>query len=125
MKVILGFGRRGRGNWGRLFSNCRIRCLPRRQTPQISYTAKTGSATGDETTGLQTVALKVDNMYCASCPVIVKRTLEGVDGVRKVEVSFRKKSAVVSFDPNQCSTAKLVAATKGVGFPSTVMEAAK
>ncbi len=94
-------------------------------TPQISYTAKTGSATGDETTGLQTVALKVDNMYCASCPVIVKRTLEGVDGVRKVEVSFRKKSAVVSFDPNQCSTAKLVAATKGVGFPSTVMEAAK
>jgi len=89
------------------------------QSPGI---VKAGSATGDETKGLQTVALKVDNMYCASCPLIVKRTLQGVDGVRKVEVSFRKKSAVVSFDPNQCSAAKLVAATKEVGFPSTVMK---
>jgi periplasmic mercuric ion binding protein len=94
-------------------------------TQQTSDTAKAGAATADETTGLQTVALKVDNMYCASCPIIVKRTLEGVDGVRKVDISFRKKSAVVSYDPQKCSAAQLVAATKNVGFPSAVIKPAK
>lgn len=70
---------------------------------------------------LKTVTLKLRNMYCATCPIIIKRTLERVDGVSKAQVSFRLKTATVSYDPARCTEAKLTAATTEMGFPSTVI----
>ena len=46
--------------------------------------------------GEQTVILNVKGMTCASCPYIVKQTLARVDGVKDVDVSFRKKMATVT-----------------------------
>ena len=71
---------------------------------------------------LQTVSLKVGNLWCASCPVIVRRALEQVEGVRKANVSFRSKTATVAFDPSRCDVAKLMAATGAIGFPSTLVQ---
>ena len=71
--------------------------------------------------GLQTVTLRVNNMTCASCPFIVRRSLERVSGVVKADVSFREKTAIVSYDPSKCDTAALTAATAGHGFPSRVI----
>ena len=70
---------------------------------------------------LQTVNLKVENMWCASCPIIVRRALERVDGVSKARVSFRSKTATVAFDPARCDVAKLIAASAAYGFPSSVI----
>ncbi len=70
---------------------------------------------------LQTVNLKVENLWCASCPIIVRRALEQVEGVSKAQVSFRLKTATVAFDPSRCDVAKLIAATAAYGFPSSVM----
>ncbi len=70
---------------------------------------------------LQTVNLKVENMWCATCPMIVRRALEQVEGVSKAQVSFRSKTATVAFDPSRCDVAKLIAATAASGFPSTVI----
>jgi mercuric ion binding protein len=39
--------------------------------------------------GERTVTLAVKNMYCADCPFIVKKSLEGVPGVTKAVVSFK------------------------------------
>lgn len=75
----------------------------------------------DANASLKTVTLKVGNMYCASCPVIVRRTLEKVDGVTDVKVSFRSKTATISYDPARCNEAKLAAAATGMGYPSTVV----
>ena len=72
--------------------------------------------------GEQTVTLKVSNLWCASCPYIVKQTLAGVPGVRNVEVSFRKKTAVVTFDDSETNVAALTAATASNGFPSRLIE---
>lgn len=74
---------------------------------------------------LKIVTLKVDNMFCASCPIIVKRTLERVAGVREAHVSFRSKTATVTCDPAQCDAAKLIAAAAEMGFPSTVIREPK
>ncbi len=74
-----------------------------------------------EQQGLQTVTLRVDNMTCAACPMIVRRTLEGVDGVSATAVSYRDKTAVVTFDPAKCSAERLTAATARMGYPSTVI----
>jgi len=39
----------------------------------------------------QTVTFAVDNMTCALCPVTVKRAMEGVAGVRAVEIDFAQQ----------------------------------
>ncbi len=74
-----------------------------------------------QTALLETVNLKVENMWCATCPMIVRRALERVDGVKEAQVSFRSKTATVSYDPARCNEAKLTAATTEMGFPSTVI----
>ena len=71
--------------------------------------------------GEQTVTLEVRGMTCASCPYIVKRTLAEVPGVSRVEVSFEKQTAVVTFDDSQADLAALTEATESVGFPSKLL----
>ena len=71
---------------------------------------------------LQTVTLKVDNMFCAACPTIVRYTLQSVEGVATADVFYADKTAVVTFDPAKSSAEQLVAATAGIGYPSTVIE---
>lgn len=69
--------------------------------------------------GEQTAKLKVKNMYCASCPFIVKKTLAGVDGVKRVDVSYHQKTATVVYDDQKCTAAKLASAASNAGFPAT------
>jgi periplasmic mercuric ion binding protein len=66
----------------------------------------------------RTVTLSVDNMYCAACPYIVKQSLAAVSGVEKVEVSFEKKTATVTFDDQKASLNALTKATTQAGYPS-------
>ena len=55
----------------------------------------------------RTVTLKVDNLFCATCPYIVKRTLSRIPGVTEVEVSCEEKTAVVTFDDRKTDVAAL------------------
>ena len=70
----------------------------------------------------RSVTLKVDGLTCPSCPYIVKQTLARVPGVSDVTVSFRKQTAVVTFDDSKTNPAALTAATTNNGFPSRVIE---
>ena len=70
----------------------------------------------------RTVTLKVDNLFCATCPYIVKQALSRISGVTEVEVSYQEKTAVVTFDDRKTDVAALMAATAGTGFPSNVIE---
>ncbi len=64
------------------------------------------------------VTLAVENMYCASCPYIVKKSLENVPGVTKVGVSFEEKTAMVTFDDAITTVEALTDATFDAGYPS-------
>lgn len=97
--------------------------VPVPEARQASRSTIDAAAAPNQPTEYRTVVLKVANMTCASCPIIVQRALEAVDGVREVEVSFRRKTAVARYDPARTDVATLVAATGAVGFPSTVMKA--
>ena len=66
----------------------------------------------------RTTTLRVENMYCASCPYIVKQSLEAVPGVIAAAVSFPDKTATVTFDPSRARVDQLVAATTAAGYPS-------
>ena len=69
--------------------------------------------------GEKTVTLAVRNMYCADCPFIVKKSLEGVPGVAKAVVSFKDRTAVVTFDDAKTVINALTNATTKAGYPSS------
>ena len=66
----------------------------------------------------KTVTLNVPGMTCPACPITVKKALSKVNGVSKVEVSYEKKEARVTFDDAKTDTKALVKATTDAGFPS-------
>jgi len=68
--------------------------------------------------GERTVTLAVQNMYCEACPFIVRRSLEAVPGVAKAIVSFKDKTAVVTYDDAKASVKALTSATTDMGYPS-------
>src|SRR5258707_696946 len=67
------------------------------------------------------LTLAVDNMTCGTCPIVVKKALERVQGVTSTSVDFDKKTATVTFDPDKATSAKLTQATTAAGFPSKVV----
>ncbi|SRR5260370_14637404 len=73
----------------------------------------------------QTVTLNVSGMTCPVCPVTVKKALEKVPGVSKVEVRFEKKQVLVTFDDAKTNTDALVKATTNAGYPSQLEKTAK
>lgn len=68
----------------------------------------------------QTVVLAVPGMTCSTCPITVKKAISKVEGVSKVDVTFEKREAVVTFDDAKTSVQKLTKATEDAGYPSSV-----
>jgi periplasmic mercuric ion binding protein len=66
----------------------------------------------------RTVTLAVQNMFCADCPFVVRRSLETVPGVVKTVVSFKDKTAVVTYDDAKVDIKRLTDATTNAGCPS-------
>ena len=66
----------------------------------------------------KTVTLAVKNMYCAACPHTVKASLEAVPGVAKAVVSYKEKTAVVTYDDAIANVKALTTATTNAGYPS-------
>ena len=73
----------------------------------------------------QIVTLNVSGMTCEACPITVKKALEKVSGVSKVEVRFEKKQVLVTFDDAKTNTDALVKATTNAGYPSQPEKAGK
>jgi len=73
----------------------------------------------------KTVTLNVSGMSCAACPITVKKALEKVGGVLKVDVRFEKKQVLVTFDDAKANTDALVKATTDAGYPSQPEKVAK
>ncbi len=64
------------------------------------------------------VTLTVPTMDCATCPVTIKVALMKVPGVSKAVVSYRRRTAVVTFDDAKADVAAITRATGGAGYPS-------
>jgi periplasmic mercuric ion binding protein len=66
----------------------------------------------------RTTTFAVENMTCASCPYIVKTSMAAVPGVAKVAVSFKEKTATVTFDDVKTSAEAIAAASANAGYPA-------
>ena len=60
--------------------------------------------------------LAVQNMFCADCPFIVKKSLEAVPGVARATVSFKDKTAIVTYDDGRANVKSLTEATDQCGL---------
>lgn len=66
----------------------------------------------------RTVTLSVPGMNCELCPITIKKAISKVPGVSKVEASYEKKQAVVTYDDAKTTVEALTKATANAGFPS-------
>ena len=66
----------------------------------------------------KTVTLNVSGMTCEACPVTVKKALQKVPGVSKIDVQYERKQVVVTFDDTKTNVDALVKATTNAGHPS-------
>jgi mercuric ion binding protein len=65
-----------------------------------------------------TVTFAVDNMTCALCRYIVKNSMAAVPGVAKVDVSFKAKTATVTFDDAKTNADAIATASMNAGYPA-------
>ena len=66
----------------------------------------------------RTITLSVQNMDCAACPSIVKASLQAIPGVAKVAVSYKDKTATITYDDAKADVNQLTSATTQAGYPS-------
>ena len=60
--------------------------------------------------------IRADGMTCAKCSGSVEKALKATPGVAKVEVSWQRKEAVVEYDDEKVTEAKLREVINATGF---------
>ena len=60
--------------------------------------------------------IRVEGMHCKMCSASVEKALKATEGVEQVEVSSEKGEAVVQFDDQKVTEAKLREVINGTGF---------
>ena len=70
----------------------------------------------------RTVVLDIEKMTCATCPIIVRKAMQRVDGVKSADVDYESKLATVVFDEIRTTPEAISQASTDVGFPATVRE---
>ncbi len=62
------------------------------------------------------VTLNVGGMVCPTCAALLEKKLSQIPGVRRAEVSFEKKQAVVEYDPQNVDLSRFTKAITDVGY---------
>lgn len=68
------------------------------------------------------VSLHIEGMVWASWPLIIKKALEGLEGVEKAKVSFEEKRGEVTYNPKKVGTTDIIKKVKEVGFMAKILE---
>ena len=64
----------------------------------------------------KTATIRVSGMKCGSCSSSVAKALKATAGVQNVEVSYEKGEAVITYDDEKVTEAKLREVINGTGF---------
>jgi mercuric ion binding protein len=71
----------------------------------------------------KTIKLSVPGMTCASCPYIVKGSIDALDGIKSVKAVMEDRSATVTYDDAVTNLEAITQATANVGYPSSLFKA--
>jgi mercuric ion binding protein len=84
-----------------------------------SFTLVNANA-GDEVNHQAT--FNVEKMTCATCPITVRKAIQGVDGVKEVTVDYDSKTATVIYDSSITNSKLIADSCSNVGFPAILIE---
>lgn len=65
---------------------------------------------------METTTLRIKGMTCMGCVASVKRVLQGVDGVKAVDVSLEQGLASLQYDSAVVNPARFKAAVEDAGY---------
>jgi mercuric transport protein len=82
----------------------------------IAFTLALSLATLGVSAASKMVTIKVEGMHCGGCASSVTKALKATEGVEDVQVSFEKGEAVVKFDDQKVTVAKLREVINSTGF---------
>lgn len=71
---------------------------------------------------LSAVTLALGGMHCAGCSLKIRKALQSIKGVTKLEDGATKKHLVVTFEPAKTSTAALIKKIEDLGYQATVVD---
>lgn len=66
--------------------------------------------------GSKRVVIPVEGMSCAACEIALRHALNGIEGVKKAEVSVASATATVEYEPLKTNPAKLATAINSTGY---------
>ncbi|MEK6902565.1 MAG: cation transporter, partial [archaeon] len=69
---------------------------------------------------MKKVELAIDGMHCASCAVLISRSLEKVPGVSVANVNYGTQKARVEFDEKVAKEENLIEAVKKRGYSASL-----
>ncbi len=71
----------------------------------------------------QRVALHVEGMTCGGCAISTRAVLNRLEGVKRAEVDYERKRALVTYDPARVTPPRMIAALKDkLGYTARVVE---
>lgn len=70
----------------------------------------------------QSVALIIDKMTCALCPITVTKAIQKVEGVKYVSVDYESKRATVRYDDATTTLERITQASTNAGYPASKAE---
>ncbi|HEV7842534.1 MAG TPA: heavy metal-associated domain-containing protein [Pyrinomonadaceae bacterium] len=62
----------------------------------------------------------IEGMHCDSCAVDIKETLEETAGINEVDVTFKRKTAIVDFDEETVQQSTIVKKIQDLGYRATI-----
>lgn len=62
----------------------------------------------------------IEGMHCDSCAENIKETLEETAGVNGVDVTFKRKTAIVEFDNRTVQQSTIIKKIQDLGYKATI-----
>lgn len=72
--------------------------------------------------GTDKVILQIEGMTWAVWPLIIRKALEGLDGVEKASISYSKRKGEVFYDPAKVAEQEIVDKINQTGFSAKVID---
>ena len=70
---------------------------------------------------MKKVTLKVGGMHCASCALIIDKSLKKVEGISESNVNFSTSKATITFEENKVREEALISAINKAGYSATLI----
>lgn len=71
---------------------------------------------GEGTAAQKKAILSIEGMTCGGCPLVIKKGLEGMDGVDKASISYKDKRGEVVYDPEKVTAEEIIKKVEELGF---------